>query len=42
MKIEIFANIATGFYIFNLSSGFEDQNVYEIIFNLLISFKMAL
>ena len=41
MKIGMFANIATGLYIFNFSSGFEDQNVYEI-FNLVISFKMAM
>ena len=37
----MFADIATGLYIFNFSSGFEDQNVYEI-FNSLISFKMAM
>ena len=27
MKIEIFANIATGLYIFSVSSVFEDQDI---------------
>ena len=42
MKTLMFANIAIGLYIFNFSSGFEDQNVYEIISNSMNSFKMAM
>ena len=42
MKIEMFAEFATGLYMFNFPSGFEDQNIYKTIFNSLFPFQMAM
>ena len=42
MKIEMFAEFATGLYIFNFPSGFEDLSIYKTIFNSLVPFQMAM
>ena len=42
MKREMFAEFATGLYIFNFPSVFEDLNIYKTIFNSLFPFQMAM